>query len=388
MIKKFLSILILTFCSLFVFAVYANASVGERTTRVLTISKDTVINKNFYIGSGEVIEISGKIIGDVVVFGGQVLIDGTVDGDLLAFGGEVNISGEVTQDIRVFSGEVLINGQTGRNITAVGGNIELTKNAQMGGGILVLGGDVNISSFVPGDVTVFSGNLTINAEIGGNSEIYAGQLYLTDNAKIDKEFIYTSEKEAQISQNASVSGRIVRKIPPLAIETSQKEITRKISQFKYVFRVIHVVSVLLIGILFLRFFPNFASKVSELIEKKPLESMGVGILTILIFPILSLVLVLTIVGIPIIFYILMILILLSYLSKIVFSYWLGKKLSGGFFNGNKYMSLFVGLLILFLTGFVKILGPLASLFVLTSGLGAQLIFFKNLYQKGTKRGVI
>jgi len=387
-IKKFRLIFILIFFSSLFLTPYVNASLDGRTTRVLTISKDTEVKKDFYIGSGEEVEISGKVIGDVLVFGGQVLIDGVVDGDLLAFGGKVNVAGEVTQDIRVFGGEIRISGLTGKNITAVGGNIELSKLAQVGGGILALGGDVNISSFIPGDITVYSGNLTINSEIGGISEIYTGQLYLTDNAKIGRDFTYTSEEEVQISQNASISGRIVRKIPPLAIETGQKEIAEKISQFRNVFKIIHVISILILGILFLRLFPNYTSKVSELIDKKTFISIGMGFLTILVFPIVSLLLILTIVGIPFVLYILIVLVLLSYLSKIIISFWLGEKLLRGFFNRNKYASLFVGLLLLFLVGFVKILGPLTQLFVLTSGLGAQLIYLKELYNRGRRTSTV
>ena len=124
--------------SLFLLLLLPNSSVlaqeNKLEQRVVKVSSDEVVEKDFFLAGGEIVEISGEVLGDVIAAGGQVTIDGVVDGDILVVGGIVALSGEVTQDVRVAGGQVRISGIVGRNLTVDGGEITITDSAEIGGG--------------------------------------------------------------------------------------------------------------------------------------------------------------------------------------------------------------------------------------------------------------
>jgi len=77
------------------------------------------------IGGGSV-TISGELTGDLVSMGGPVYISGLVDGDVSSIGGPVDVSGRVSGGISAVGGKVTLSG-AGRvdgDISSLGGGVE------------------------------------------------------------------------------------------------------------------------------------------------------------------------------------------------------------------------------------------------------------------------
>jgi cytoskeletal protein CcmA (bactofilin family) len=86
--------------------------------------------------SGGVFVAEGEVVdGPVVSIDGPATIDGTVDDDVLVGNGRVEISGQVTGDVFVVRGNVVISGRVGGDIVALDGRITTRDGAQVNGDV-------------------------------------------------------------------------------------------------------------------------------------------------------------------------------------------------------------------------------------------------------------
>ncbi len=387
-LSKGLLILIAIIFSSFILAQQLLAQEVE----VVRVGRDEVIDKDFYVKVGDVVEIAGVVNGDVVVAGGQVIVDGIVNGDLIAGGGMISVSGEVTQDARLFGGQITISGLIGRNLTAVGGNVDITSTAEVVGGVLGAGGNFNIAGPVGGEVMVGAGNLVIANEVGGDIEAGVGMLRLSEDASVGGDLTYYSDTEATISENAIVSGEIVMK------ETPESSFEFKDYEdydfegfgrgFKFGITVFKFLTALLFGVLLLKFYPNYTKRVAETVQKKFWKSLGVGFLALIITPLAILVLMVTIIGIPLGIMLGFTYMVGLYVAKIFIAYTIGlyvfRKSSKRI---GRYWPMVVGLLIFYVVTFIPILGGLVAFGVAVTGFGAIVLEYRKTYEMASESKV-
>jgi hypothetical protein len=80
---------------------------------------------------------SDEVADDVTVFGGSVEVDGRVDGDVTAFGGPIDIQGEVRRDVTAIAGNIRLgeDSEVGGEVTSVGGRVDREPGARVRGSI-------------------------------------------------------------------------------------------------------------------------------------------------------------------------------------------------------------------------------------------------------------
>ncbi|HBB67854.1 MAG: hypothetical protein A2X28_08490 [Elusimicrobia bacterium GWA2_56_46] len=121
--------------------------------------EDVVIEKGQTM-SGDVatdksITVNGVLNGAAVSVGGaSVTVNGEVTGDLVSIGGSVYIPGRVEGDVASVGGPVAISGKVGGDVSSVGGGVELSGAGEVDGDISALGGLV-----VKGEKTVHRGEV-------------------------------------------------------------------------------------------------------------------------------------------------------------------------------------------------------------------------------------
>lgn len=104
--------------------------VPEATGRRVQRGSQTVVGSSVRIARDEISE-------DVVVLGGSADIEGRVEGDVVVFGGPVDVEGEVTRDVTAIGGNVYLgeDSEVGGEVTAVGGQVRRDAGARVRGGI-------------------------------------------------------------------------------------------------------------------------------------------------------------------------------------------------------------------------------------------------------------
>lgn len=114
--------------------------------------KGDLLHEDVFVAKGQTsggvytdksITVDGIMTGDAVSIGGaSVTVKGEVTGDLVSMGGVVDVSGLVKGDVVSMGGPVAVSGRVGGDISNIGGKVELTGSGQVDGDISALGGTV------------------------------------------------------------------------------------------------------------------------------------------------------------------------------------------------------------------------------------------------------
>lgn len=348
-----------------------------------TLPKDQTVNDT-YFATGETVTISGVVNGDAYIAGGNVIVDGTVNGDLLVAGGNVVISGNVTQDVRVVGGQITIQGQVGKNVTAIGGSFNVSDPANIAGGLVAGAGNVNIYAPVGKSSVIGGGNITLGDTIGGNVLAGAGNLHLDSEAQIDGNLEYYADNEAQILPNINVVGTITFHKNPAP---SKNEVSMFGSWF--FMKIINFLSSLLLGIILIRLAPVHSMNIASQLKKRVASCMGFGFLTLVGTPVVAIMLAITIIGLPLTFFSMVLYCILIFVSKIFVSYWIGLKVLGRWYSKPSPSGAFgVGLILWFIVTSIPLIGWVLSFLSLIAGMGAILLQKRVLYSSLREKKLI
>lgn len=365
--RKIFAVLILIITLSFLpFAVLAQNSQNEGN---VILAQNQVVDKD-YFAAGNSVSLEGTVNGDAYLAGGNIIVNGTINGDLLATGGNIEIRGTVTGDIRTAGGNININGPVGRNVSAAGGNISFSPDADVSGNLALAGGQVTLRGKTGGDVNAAVGNLSLSPQAAVNGDL-----------------TYLSSNRASIPPEATVSGQITQYTPqePPGPEEAAKGLAAIFTFYK----IASFILAAIIGLLLLRFLPVFFEKTTEIVLKKPWQSLGIGFLTIIVFPFLFILLLITVIGIPVAFVLAFILAILLYLAKIFVAFAIGQLVLRLFNrNAGKTWVFLLGLLIYYLVGLIPVIDWLISIIAGLIGLGAILISKKNYYEELRSKQII
>lgn len=394
--KKIGIVLSIIFLSFFAPVVLAQTNTPEDTNKTplkerLVTLVGTLTEKADYFASGETVILSGTVKADAYVAGGQIIVDGTVDNDLLAACGTLTLNGKVGQDARLAGGNLIISGEVGNNLTVFGGNIEITSDAEIGGNLVISGGNVTIAAPIKGNITGAVGNLTIANTVDGNIDVKVGQLTLSPKANIQGNLSYQSPEDALISPEATVAGTLTKTLPPameklesVNAQDLQAQIVNRLQDFwqrlTSVVFLFSFINALVVGFLFVNFFPNLSYQSILSIEDRPWRALVVGLVALLLTPLIIILSLVLLIGLSLGSILAVTFAIYLYLAKLVFSYWLGAR----FIQGLRRMAgpgvtMFVGLGLYYLLSVITYVGPVVRLLAVVFGLGAFLIALRQSY---------
>ena len=144
--------------ALFAVALLCLGQAAQAARRELT-HEDVVIEKGQTVrgdvATDKSILVNGTLDGDAVSVGGaSVTINGELTGDLVAIGGAIYIPGLVKGDVSGIGGPVSVSGKVSGDVASVGGGVNLSGTGEIDGGISVLGG-----SFTKGEKAIHKGEV-------------------------------------------------------------------------------------------------------------------------------------------------------------------------------------------------------------------------------------
>lgn len=337
----------------------------------LVIAKGQVINDDLYF-AGNSITVDGTINGDLIAAAADIRVSGTINGGLIAAAGNIIVNGNVTDDIRAAGGTVEIGGSVGDNALVFAGNLISGKDASIGRDLTIGAGSAVIDGIVKGNITGGAGNVELAGTTKGDVNLTVNNnLKLSPGAKIEGNLEYTSPKQAEIS--GIVNGKTTYTQKPIKEKGMGSRITGEILGYFWL---------LLIGILCFTFAPSVSQKISDNISINPLKNILWGILFLIVTPILALILLITIIGIPVSLILVAVYIVEIYISRIFVGYWIGqyilKKLNRE--TGHKVLVLALGLLAVFIGINLPILGTFVHFVIIILGLGTIVLTEYEIYR--------
>ncbi|WP_135823371.1 bactofilin family protein [Halorussus ruber] len=312
-------------------------------------------------GGTVVVEEGETVDDDLTAFAGTVIVRGTVNGDLTAFAGDVLVEGQVNGDVTGFAGNVRIEGDVTGGVDAVAGNVIVGEEASVGGQLEAAAGNVVVDGEVRQDVRVGAGTINVgpSAVVGGDF-VYDGDLNRAEGAQIAGEV----RQEPNVGLDLGFTGPLVP---------------------NWVGWIYGFLVNLALGAVALLVFPRFSSGIADRATADPLRSTGVGLLVFVGVPILVALLFISLVGIPLGLLGMLLYALLLWLGYVYGALAVGVWIIRKADTGDRWLALFVGLLLAALVGLVPILGGLVQFLVLLLGLGALGLGGRSRYQRRRDR---
>lgn len=363
----------------------------------ITLLKHEVVDSD-YFAAGNTVNVSGTINGDAYIGGGNVTFDGVINGDLIAGGGNVTILGKVTGDVRVAGGNIIFSSDVDKNATILGGSISLSDSGKVNGSLVSAGGNISVNSPISKGANLAGGQITLGSLIGKTVNVYTSNLALAPTAKITGDLNYWSEKEIQINPEASISGKTnyhYVQTPQFDDKKTKKiadndKILNLLTAGTVMFNVYSLLVSLIIGLLIIKLLPVFTSDTVATLQTHPWASLGAGLLTLVLSPIIFIILLVTVIGIPVALVLLMVLIVLWFVSEIFVALFVGTKLLNYFRKekSSKGWGLFTGLVVLGLLSLIPVINFFVGTFTYLIGVGALLIQKKNSYALLRKKNLI
>lgn len=362
------------------------ASVSAKEVETVIIPQNETIDSDL-IKVGPSILISGTINGDTYLAGGIVSFDGYTTGDLIIVGGNVTVTGKVGQDIKIIGGNVIINSIVGKNISVIGGNIQVAK-MNVPGSLIAIGGNLYSKAKVALGGKIAARRVILDGTFGKDVKIAEkDELIIGPNFQTEGSLFYGGPKEARIDQKANIAGQVSydknfqlfpKSQTPQVHGFNITSFQKRVSDLKAIANLISFLFTFIIGFLLLRLWPTQGARLMDLLETRPLQSFGWGILILFFSPFLILLLVITIFGIPIALLYLIIFMIFVFLAKIIGSLTVGKQILKALDTGERRgWALFFGLLIYYLISFIPYIGWIYRLLLIVTTLGIFIIYWRH-----------
>jgi hypothetical protein len=287
-INKFITLLALSILIFPVFVFASDFKVGEQPS--FTAGEKSA--ENLYMAGSSVVS-AGSAEKDLLIAGGTALVSGTVAGDVFVAGGSVTILNQVSGDARIGGGNIIISGDISGDALIGGGQIILS-GKKIGGDAIIAGGSVRMESEVGGKVKIGGGEVYINAPIKGDADIRARKLTLGPKADISGHLNYKAESPATLEAGAIVRGET--NYTEIKSHTAEKKsVAAGLFTLMFIAKFLSLlVTALIIGLVFRR----YSKELVRTATTNPLKEIGRGIITLIVLPIVSIILLFTIIGLP------------------------------------------------------------------------------------------
>ncbi len=247
------------------------------------------IADDLYMAGGNVTS-AGSVTGDLTAVGGNVLVSGAVSGDVAAGGGNVTVLGNVGDDLRAGGGTIVLNGRIAGDLVVGGGQVTIS-GPGVGGDVVWGGGMLRIDAPVTGDLTLGGGEVYINSPIQGSIKFTGEKLTLGAGAVITGTLTYSTPKEAVIEDGAVVNGETVY----TPTKQDSKKMAMGILSLVFLGKMLAAFAcALVVGLIFNR----YVREVTANAGSRPLLELGRGFLALIALPAASIVLLVTVLGIP------------------------------------------------------------------------------------------
>lgn len=352
----------------------------------------TVASERNVHAVGSSVWSEASVNGDFLAMGGRVAVEHPVTDDALLLGGNVDVRAPVGDDLRAAGGDVLVDSPVGGDVMAAAGNLKLTSTAHVAGRADLAGGDVRIEGRVDGPLRVRARRLVLNGPVGGDVDAAVEQLELGSRARVGGALRHTASTVTQ-DPAAVLSGPLERVERLFEDHARWGRDERRSAREDWgsgmggwwwlVPLSAGLVGVLTLASAVLFVFSGFADKAAHQIETDPWRALGVGALLLPALPVLAVLLLFTLLGIPLGLVVLFLyppLLLLGWLIGALFAArWLAARASSEEVKdvAVPYGWMALAVLALFVLGAVPMLGPLLAAVTTAAGLGACVLEWRR-----------
>ncbi len=339
---------------------------------VVIINADEVVTSNFYVIANEIL-IDGKIAGDLIAVAKNIKINGEIAGDLIAVASEIEINGRIEGNSRIIFNNFNLNGFIGKNINALGENLSLNKESFVGWDLLSSTRGLFLGGLINGNVNVSAENILLDTKINKNSKIKLEgnnqNLTISPETIIGGNFIYSAQNEIKINNEENFQGEI---------EFNKYSASKKRSNKNSNNLIFSILAALVMSIFLVYVLKGLKSGVIKNLNEFNKKDLLPALLFLILTPIASVLIFITLIGIPLSLLIFITYFITIYLSKIISAIFITELLFDKFGKNKHYfLFLFLGVSGSWLIFSLPILGNIVSVVATIFGLSALIKYVKN-----------
>jgi hypothetical protein len=343
---------------------------------------DDIVAEQLFVAAQQ-IDFSGTAHDDVFFLAGQsVSVTGHVLNDLWAFARTMHIGGSIGDHARLLGTTITFAGTVDNSLSAAGSTVHVMTNAVVRGSLNLLGENVIVEGEVKGITRILAQHITLAGRMHDDVSIVADDIVVLGGTLIEGNLTYTAGRELILDKNVSLKGELIRKEPT----RPAPDATRRSLLQSLILQAMLCFSALLAGTAFIGLFPQATGAAVRTIRASPWKCVFAGVGGFCLIPLLSIMLLFTLVGIPLAILLLLGYAILLYISQIPVALALGSALlrrRGPQSFGQIALALITGLVFLYILSLLPIIGFTVLLAVLLIGLGASLIAVLGQQQGAT-----
>jgi cytoskeletal protein CcmA (bactofilin family) len=154
--------------------------------------------------------VTTPIQGNSVIVAGHIEVLAEISGNLVATGGDVDIRKSIGKDLVAAGGSVTLAAPVLGNARAYASSVELTSEAKVSGNADFAGDHVRVGGPIEGSLKAAGDDIEIDTTVNGDVDVMGDHISLGPNARINGRIRYTSSGELQRDPAAQVSGAVER----------------------------------------------------------------------------------------------------------------------------------------------------------------------------------
>jgi cytoskeletal protein CcmA (bactofilin family) len=339
----------------------------------ITVKGDQDVYRGTYYKTGHSITVDQVVTGSLFLIGSSIEVQSSVFGNVFLIGNDVKIYGDIGKSAWIIADKVTIEGAVGNNVKIIAREVNIESSALIKGKLSIVAENVDLRGRVGRNASIWAYELDVSNRIEGNLNAHVTKLTLTSNAYIGGNISYQSGPDVNISGRATIAGReIISSRSNFWESMGLKEvwfgsaILGKIMNYIYTF----VAALILFPL-----FPTFIKKQVSVLNNHWWHALWCGCIAFFVIPAISIVLLMTVLGIPLGLALGSLCFIVFFLAKITPIMSVSQRIARNRGWKLRPLSLFaLGLLCYLILTLIPILGILLSLAATFFGLGTFFIF--------------
>lgn len=339
---------------------------------------DEAVSRRFgsdYFGIGGDVRLTETVEGDAMLAGGRVAVASEIKGDLVVTGGELSLGGAVSDDLYAAGGSVQLDAIVSGNARVAGGEVQVGPATDVAGALSLAGGRVEFDGNAHDYLRATGGSVRLNGEVHGDVEVRAEELQIGPATRIGGRLVYRGPAPPEVPEGALIAGGVEfhERGPRHFFESDGPRVHHTQGRFG---SVVWFFGVFVAAALCLMLFPRFLREAAAAVGRRPWQSLGLGLAILVCGPVLGVMLLITIIGIPLALLLVPLYLLVLYLGWITTALFIAQRGTEALRPGRtstpawQLLALFLGLLALWLLRQIPFVGGLIAFLALIAGIGA------------------
>jgi len=281
------------------------------------------IEGNTYL-AGEKIDFDRKVNGDLFIAGQYIDVKGEITKDINLAGQFIETNANIGEDLRIAGQDIKISSKINGETIIFGETITIENDAEITGDTLIYAKNINIDGTILGNTNLKAENIIVNGNLNGeNNQLVSANLEISDNANINKGTKYWAEN-SQIPTNLESNLTLDNSLKIKELEPEKNNLLN-ISGL-LVLRIIWASTIIIVLHLL------FTKKIEKNLESlnsntKYIENFFLGFFLIILIPVVSISLMVTILGFPLGAIILALYLIILFISQSITSLYLSDLLN-------------------------------------------------------------